>query len=269
MTGPEPAAESHPPALVGSTGSKTELVMEHVLGLVDSGMSPHDKLPTEREFASDLGVSRLTVRRAIGQLETGGRIYRVQGAGTFVADKRITKTLELTGFSEDMRSRGMVPGSSVVEISRLAAGASLSYRLNVSPSSEIALVHRVRTADDVPMCVENAYFRGDLIPEGLVLGPRDSLYERIATRGTDAQPHHAHQSIQATVLTEADARHLDVPPFSAALVVERTVLNIRDEPIEFARSYYRADRFSFEITVDRSAKFHSTGETHTPGRQPT
>ncbi len=262
----DPEAESQPPVLTSPAGSKTGLVMDHVLGLIDDGMSPRDKLPTERELASALGVSRLTVRRAIGQLDTEGRIYRVQGAGTFVADKRITKTLELTGFSEDMRSRGMVPGSSVVEISRLAAGARLSYLLHVPPSSEIVLVHRVRTADGVPMCVENAYFRGDLIPKDLVLGPRDSLYERMATRGADSQPHHAHQSIQATVLTAADAQLLNVPPFSAALVVERTVLNIRNEAIEFARSLYRADRFSFEITVDRVPKSQSNGETYTPGR---
>lgn len=234
--------------------AKSAQVVDHLLGLMqDAGLAPHDRLPTERDLAAELGVSRLTVRRAIGLLETQGRVYRVQGAGTFVADDRISKSLELTGFSEDMRSRGMVPGSSRVEISRIAAGAKFGYRLHLPPSAQVVHIFRIRTADGIPMCIENAYFNADLLPEDLTLGPTDSLYALMSSQGLDRQPHHADQRIEATVLSEEDALRLAVPPFSPALMVDRTVFNVRDEPIEFARSMYRADRFSFEVTIQRQA----------------
>ena len=234
------------------TSGKTDMVRHHILGLIDAGLAPHDRLPTERQVTIDLSVSRVTVRQALADLESDGVLYRIQGAGTYVAPKRILKTLELSSFSEDMHSRGLVPGSASVLIERRYAGPQLSYRLHVAPSEEIVKIERVRTADGEAICLERAYFRGDVIPKALALGTSDSLYAKIANQGIDLQPHHAHQEILATVLQEDDAAKLGVPPFSAALVVERTVFNIRNESIEFTRSAYRSDRFSFEITVDRA-----------------
>lgn len=243
-------AEAEAPARV--VNGKTDMVRQHITGLIDDGLAPHDRLPTERQLATDLEVSRLTVRQALGELEAEGLLYRVQGAGTFVAAKRITKTLELSSFTEDMRSRGLMPGSASVSIERRYAGPQLSYRLHVAPSEEIVQIDRVRTANEEAICLERAHFRGDVIPKGITLGPTESLYSKISTQSIELQPHHAHQEILATVLSEEDAAKLGVPPFSAALMVERTVFNIRDEIIEFTRSAYRSDRFSFEITVDRA-----------------
>ncbi len=89
--------------------SKSERLRQHLVEVIGRGLEPHSRLPTERDLATEFDVSRLTVRRALDRLEHDGLVYRVQGAGTFVAAPRIAKSVELTSFSEDMRARGLEP----------------------------------------------------------------------------------------------------------------------------------------------------------------
>ena len=232
--------------------SKSELLRRHLLEMLNAGMVPHDKLATERDLAGDFSVSRLTVRRVLDRLEREGRVYRIQGAGTFVSEPRIAKSVELTSFSEDMRSRGLVPGSLFVDIERTPAGAEVGYALGISPSAPVVHIRRVRTADGEPMCLENCYLPGHLIPEDLDLAPQDSLYAQL-THGYNVHLTRADQTIRVTVLDPADAEALHVPPFSPAFQVERIGYDARGNAIERAESLYRGDRYSYELTIFREA----------------
>jgi GntR family transcriptional regulator len=139
----------------GLAERKADRVRGHVLRLVED-QGPHGKLPTERELAEELAVSRLTVRRVLDGLEYEHRVYRIQGAGTFVSEPHISKSLELTSFSEDIPSRGMTPGSPVVKVEETSAGARWGQALSLSPADKVFHIARVRTADGQPMCLEDA-----------------------------------------------------------------------------------------------------------------
>lgn len=228
---------------------KSEQVREHVQALLAS-LDPHQKLPTERQLADELGVSRLTVRSAIGALEREGRVYRIQGSGTFVAAPLIAKALELTGFSEDMRSRNKVPGSLRVSVDRVPAGAVVSAKLTISPSSQVVHIQRVRTADGIPMAWENVWLPASLIPEDFALGEGRSLYDLLESSGA-RRPHHADQTVTATVVDEQVAELLQVGPYSPALSVERVVRAASGEAIEYGISIYRGDRYSYDLTIYR------------------
>ena len=71
-------------------------------------------IPSERQLSADLGVSRLTVRAALDDLAREGYLVRRRGSGTYVQQPKISQELTMTSFSEDMRRRGMVPGSRTV-----------------------------------------------------------------------------------------------------------------------------------------------------------
>ena len=234
-----------------STLPKHTVVRQHLERSIRDEFGPHDRLPPERTIADDLGVNRLTVRRALDELERAGLIYRVQGAGTFVSEGSIHKDLELTSFSEDMRSRGRQPGSLQETISLEAAGLAAGYALGLSPADPVVRIRRTRTADQSPICLEDARFPAHLVPglqDGL-LG--ESVYreleERFGIRVTRAD-----QSIRATVLDESQAASLQVPAFSPALLVRRTARDGRERPVEFAESVYRADLYSFDISITRT-----------------
>jgi len=74
-------------------------------------LGPDDALPAERQIASDLEVSRITVRKAIDGLVEEGLLVRRQGSGNFVASRIEKNFAKLTSFSEDMRARGRTPRS--------------------------------------------------------------------------------------------------------------------------------------------------------------
>ena len=233
-------------------GNKAEQVRRHVLQLVDAQLRPHDKLPTERELAGELAVSRLTIRRVLDNLERERRVYRVQGAGTFVREPHVAKSLELTSFSEDMRQRGMAPGSVLRSADVRAAGARIGQELTLSPGDPVVHIARVRTADGEPICLEHSYIPAALAPGLLQMDLEGSLYELLNTHFR-LELEHATQTINATVVDEEDAQLLTVPPFSAAFRVERTGFDARGNPIERAESLYRADRYRYEVTLYRGA----------------
>src|SRR3954447_21092655 len=79
-----------------------------------TGLSPGEPLPVERDLSRDLGVARMTLRRAVDQLVAEQRLIRRQGSGTLVAAPKVTRRLTATSFSADMRSRGLRPGGHTV-----------------------------------------------------------------------------------------------------------------------------------------------------------
>lgn len=232
--------------------TKYERVRRHLEQVIDQGLAPHERLPTERELAEELEVNRQTVRRALDELEREGVVYRLQGAGTFVSASRISKTFELTSFSEDMRMRHMRPGSQSVDIGVTAAGQTVGYALNMSPRAAVVRVRRIRTADDIPICIEECSIDADLVP-GLQDGiAGDSLYDDLRDR-FGIVPVRADQEIHAIVLDEEQAAALQTPPFSPAFLVKRTTYDARSRPIEYAESVYRGDRYSYQVSISRPA----------------
>lgn len=231
--------------------TKPERLRQHLVNVIDRGLEPHSKLPTERELATEFEVSRLTVRRALDHLENSGLVYRVQGAGTFVAAPRITKSVELTSFSEDMRARGLVPGSSMLVSETVPAGSRLGPKLSVSPATDVYHIRRVRTADGEPMCLEDAFLNSQFVPDSIKDTGDRSLYS-VLEQGYGLRIERAEQSIRATVLEPGAASILNAPAFSPAFFVARISYDARDRAIEYAESIYRGDMYHYEFQIHRS-----------------
>src|ERR1700694_422863 len=111
---------------------KQEEARERVLDLIEE-REVGDPIPSERRLSADFGVSRLTVRAALDELVREGYLVRRHGSGTFVGEPKIAQPLTLTSFSEDMRRRGMVPGSRTIELATTSAGAPPAPRPHGSP----------------------------------------------------------------------------------------------------------------------------------------
>jgi GntR family transcriptional regulator len=220
-----------------------------VLELIEGGLAPHDRLPTERELAEALEVSRVTVRRVLAAMAAEDLIYRIQGSGTFVRPHRITKAMELTSFSEDMRSRGLVPGSVAIDVSEQPAEAQLAAILELTPGTPVVSIRRVRTADGERMCFERSQLPAHLVPGLTARDLRGSLYDVLADRyGITID--RAETRVQASVADPEDAAQLGIPAYSAAFRVSRTAVDHRGRPVEHAISLYRGDRYSYEFTVE-------------------
>src|SRR5205085_10245647 len=116
--------------------TKTRETRERVLELI-APLRVGDAIPAERQLGLDLGVSRLTVRAALDELVREGYLVRRRGAGTFVAEPKVAKGIDITSFSDDMRARGLTPESRTLDLRVEMAGARLGRMLHVSPSEEV------------------------------------------------------------------------------------------------------------------------------------
>ncbi|MFF3890389.1 GntR family transcriptional regulator [Streptomyces sp. NPDC001914] len=246
-------AGEHDKARSSEREPKHETLRSELLALIDEGLHPHDPLPSERELMQRYGVSRMTVRRAMERLAVEGRVYRVQGAGTFVADPAtISKSLHLTSFSEDIRSRRMVPGSRLLVMERTGADLACARDLFLTPGTPVIHLERLRLADDEPMCLENVWLPEDLVPGLLEVSEPFSLYGWLESVG--AAPVHADQTIRATVVDARQAELLSVPAHFPALQVERVTRDIRGRAVERAVGIYRGDRYDYRLSITREPR---------------
>lgn len=236
---------------------KYESLRRHLTRLIEQQMAPHDKLPTERHLAEEFSISRVTVRRALDELTLDGRVYRVQGAGTFVADTTITKTQNLTSFSEEIRERGMTPGALPLRLETMDAPDYVADSLAIEVGTPVVHIERVRTANSVPISLERVYLPANLVPGLLDELLAGSLYT-ILRRKYRIIAHRAEQTITAQLLDARTADILEVAPKSPALVVGRTTFDPRDRPFERTQTTYRADRYSLQMPLARGDKPEST-----------
>ncbi len=200
-----------------------------------------DALPSERDLATSLGVSRITVRRAVRGLVEEGLLNQRQGAGTFVSSRVEQPLSELTGYTEDMAARGMAPGVEWLQRSIGTATPDEALVLELSPGAQVARLYRLRTADGRPMCLEYATLPVTYLPDPEKV--ENSLYSYLDTMGI--RPVRALQTLRAELFGIEQARLLSVQPGSACLYIERRSFLADGSAIEFVCSHYRGDSYDF------------------------
>ncbi|MGH8372001.1 MAG: GntR family transcriptional regulator [Gammaproteobacteria bacterium] len=209
---------------------------------VESGeIGPGHSLPSERELAQQLALSRVTVRKALAGLVEDGVLIQRRGAGTFVAERIVKPLSKITSFTEDLRARGLKPRSVFLEREVGEVTPEEAMALNLSPGSRVVRLHRLRYADDAPLAIEQS-----VIPHAILRDPAqvvDSLYE--ALDALDCHPVRALQRLRAVNLNTNQARLLQLPVGSAALAIERRSFLADGRLVEFTRSWYRGDAYDF------------------------
>ena len=218
---------------------------------VDSGhLSPGDRLPAERELAQRLGVSRMTLRRALDTLERQGRVRRVIGrsGGTFVeAPPRVECDLTtVVGFTETVRRAGLEAGSVVVSAERVRAPRPVAVALGLGHGQAAVSVVRVRSAGGEPVALEHSWFPAGLLP-GLLQHPLDGSLYTLLHEAYGRRPTRADEALEPVVAEPFEAGLLEVTRGSPLMRVERTAYDSGGTPVEFARDLFRGDRSRFVL----------------------
>ncbi|HWA20450.1 MAG TPA: GntR family transcriptional regulator [Devosia sp.] len=212
---------------------------------VSSGnIKPGDALPSERDLAIKVDVSRVTVRKAVQHLVDDGLLIRRHGSGTFVAPQtgRVEQSLsQLTSFAEDMARRGKDVSSEWLDRGIYSPSPEEMVTLGLSANDNVARVWRLRLSKGIPIAVERAALPASILPDPERIGT--SLYSHLETSGN--RPVRAIQRIRAANLDEEDAALLDVPTGAASLNIERISYLPSGRVVEFTRSIYRGDTYDF------------------------
>lgn len=226
--------------------------LQEILEQAVAQAEPGTLLPSERELAERYGVSRMTVRNAIGGLVARGLVYRLQGQGTFVAQPRITQPAALTSFSEDMTARGMTASSIVLAQEIAGASSAIARTLKLPEGAPVVRLERVRCGDGQPIAVERAHLPARRFP-GLeqVDVTSQSLYGLLARR-YGCRLAASDQRVSAVRLTAAEAHLLGASRELPALRIERVSFDGAGEPVEYVRSLYRGDRYELHTRLHRA-----------------
>jgi GntR family transcriptional regulator, N-acetylglucosamine utilization regulator len=225
-------------------------------GLIRDGKIPTGAvLPGELELAAQVGVSRHTVRHALGVLTNEGLLRRERGRGTTVVSSNPPTLIERSlssfyAFAWEARARGASPHSYVLERASMPADAAFGARLEVAPGTEIERIVRLRTADEDPLVLETTY-----IPHALsqtldaTALEQESLYDALE-RNCNLRVTHAREAIRPVVLSRHVARLLHANAGAPAFLVERTTWSDRG-PIEWQESIVRGDRYLYSVDLPR------------------
>jgi GntR family transcriptional regulator len=248
VAGPDP--EYVPPITVDRS-SPVPLyfqIAEQLRQAVEAGdLTPGSQLATEIAFASQLGVSRPTMRKAMELLVGKGLVVRQRGVGTRVVSRKVMRYLELTSLYDDLSSSGQRPTTGVLANGVEAASAEVAEALGVDPGSPVLALVRIRSVMDQPIAKLTNY-----LPAGrLTLTSADlrdhGLYQLLRQAGITL--HSAAQVIGARTATAAEARLLGERKGAALLTMQRTAYDDRRVAVEFGSHIYCAARYSFEMSL--------------------
>jgi GntR family transcriptional regulator len=214
-------------------------------------IQPGEALPSERDLAARVEVSRVTVRKAVQHLVREGLLVQRHGSGTYVAPRldRVEQSLsQLTSFAEDMARRGMAVHSVWLDRRLYPPSPEETVTLGLGASDSVARVARLRLSKGVPLAIERASLSATILPDPEAIGT--SLYMHLEKSGH--RPVRAIQRIRAISLGDDDAALLEVAPGVASLHIERTSYLASGRVVEFTRSIYRGDTYDFvaELRLD-------------------
>ena len=206
---------------------------------------PGDTLPSETELIARYGVSRITIRQVLDLLVREGLIYRERGRGTFVAQPTLEKGMvKILSFTDDMRQRGLRPGTRILSAGLVPAAEQIAARLEIEPGEELVCLERLRLAEDEPLSIEESYLIHRYCPGLLQHDLEHQSLRELLVREYGVRWIRARQLIRSINASARTARLLGIRPGAALLYIERASYCQQDFPVEFLRIQYRGDRYT-------------------------
>lgn len=219
-------------------------IQEYIAELILSGkLAPDSKIQSEREFSDDLGVSRMTVRRAITELVNEGLLERKHGSGTYVAKPKITyESPELTNYTLAIQRRNIAAASQLLEFGQVIASRRLAESLQIEIGSPIYRLAILRFANRVPVVLERVFIPCSRCPDLEEWDLEKNTVQDLLTDGYHIQPGRISQAVEAVVAVDTVAQQLRVEEGFPVLMASRVMYEKETEaPIMFSQDFLRGD----------------------------
>ena len=196
-------------------------VKEHILDRVRSGdWPPGHRVPSENRLVDELGISRMTVNRALRELADEGVVERLQGVGTFVCrPTRQTSLVELRDIADEIRARGRRHSARVVSIREIPADPHLQARFEDPSLGRLFHAVIVHSEDGIPVQIENRHVNPRVAPEFLAQDfERTTSTEYLLSITPVSELEHV---VRAIVPTPTERELLELDPNEPCLSVDR------------------------------------------------
>ena len=207
-----------------------------------------ERLPPERELAEWLGVSRMTVRQALGALAARGLVERGVGRGTFVrAPGKVVHDLSgALGFTERLGRQGIAAGAEVISAGEEPAPDAVAEALDLDVGAPTLRIRRVRSAAGRPLALEDSWLPAEHFPGLLEHDLGGSLYA-LMRDSYGLEPAEAVERLEPVVARSYEAALLGLEEGAPLMLVERVARAAGGVAVEFARDRHRGDRSRFVV----------------------
>jgi len=253
-----------PPGSDASRVLRYQVVKDLVLRLIaDQGLQPGDRLPSSTELAQLAGVSQISVRRALDELERTGRIQRHQGVGTFVASPRIVSEPARTGALLATLGDGRATEEFTTELLSLRVampGATIAAALAIEEGQPVWEVSRRRLLGGTPVILERAVMPLSLIPslDDRLLAAGGSLYDFVGEKYglVDA---YEEQYLEVTVPSPEEREGLRLPAREQVVAIRGVSFDESGTAFDAYQQVYPARRFAFYVSGVREHRLLHSG----------
>ncbi|MFK0008939.1 GntR family transcriptional regulator [Paenarthrobacter sp. NPDC090520] len=206
-----------------------------------------ERLPSEPALAEELGVSRVSVRAALAELQSEGLVSRRHGSGTYVNSIRplVSSLHRNVGSDQLIRSRGHVSGIAGMSWQQMPADEELAERLQINVGDPVIDLYRVRTSDNIPVTVEHDYFSAALLPhETISLGP--SLYAFLS-EVCGIEVAFGIATLEPAFVGEALMEVFNVPANELCLIIRQVDYDPNERPVSYSVEQHLASAFDFQL----------------------
>jgi len=217
---------------------------------IEDGIYPvGGRLLAEDELAAEFEVSRATIRQAVGELVTEGRVVRRQGRGTYVEARDSSVLQRFRGSLGDLIRESNRAKTRNVELTHNAP-----VPLPIAEALQLdkpvgTIVKRTRVMDGQPFAFTVTYLPPDAGKKITATGLRKKALMELLIDG-GIVPSSATQAIRAQLADLDVCSQIDVEIGAPVLFVERIVHDDAGRPVEYVRSWYRGDRYEYSVTLD-------------------
>lgn len=213
-----------------------------------------ERLPSEIELSKICEVNRNTLRQAISELTTEGILRKEKGMGTFVSlSKPVAfkhKLERISSFRDDLSEIGFKENTILLKKGIEDAPDHVAKTLILGTDIQVVAVRRLRKGDDIPLIYEESYLPGKMFKGILDMDLTGSMYKILSERFSTVLAR-CEQSIKAVNLKGPIAKLFNFPKNSAGLYMESVTYNENNIPVEVLCSYYRGDKYVFEVELGR------------------
>ncbi len=235
--------------------SLTDQVKTHIKGRIASEGFEGGRIPPEVELASDLGVSRTTVRDALSRLEHEGTIYRRQGAGTFVSEQglQIKSRLEdIWSYEQVLEDHGYVPSVRVLTAAQIQTDPHTAEALELDEDDSVLFIEKLFLEDEDPVMLTVNRIPSRILTDSEYIGDEAApVYEFIERHCNRTLMHYLSEIIPVSLDTDT-AEKLGVEPGTLAISFDEIGFDQNNKAIVRGTSYFRDDLIRFRLIRRRS-----------------
>lgn len=213
---------------------------------------PGDPFPTEQQLVQSYGVSRITVRQALGSLEKDGLIVRTRGKGSFVTEKQNQlEPMKLTGMIEDIIAMGIKTKTKIISFDFVHPPKDVLDNLKLNEDQKALQIERIRMIKGAPVSYTISYIPFDLAKKITMKDLSIQPILNVLEKKCKIKISRGFQIIEATIADSRIASFLDVMTGSPLLKIKRTVFDINNKPVEYIIILYRSDRYHYTVELVR------------------